>query len=269
MKKIVSFILALSVICSAFGVSAARGGGFEYEIKGDFISLTADNDYRGTVAAGVYNADGALIDAKMFYDEVFYGGQEKKLSTEGMKTEGADSVRVFLFDDVKTLKPGEIISFSDADYNACSVDGSTFSGSFTEESDIAGTAVFKVIDESLDEVSSGSFSAADGKYSVSLSASGVWSDSHAILYICDANGNIKRKYSLDYDKAPTAAAADKMIADMAKKTAILKKLLDECRDAGISTDYETLNYRVCERFCIYMAEDKQCMDYRRLLYTYE
>ena len=54
-----------------------------------------------------------------------------------------------------------------------------------------------------------------------------------------------------------------------KKTAILKKLLDECRDAGISTDYETLNYRVCERFCIYMAEDKQCMDYRRLLYTYE
>ena len=269
MKKIVSFILALSVICSAFGVSAARGGGFEYEINGDFISLTADNDYRGTVAAGVYNADGALIDAKMFYDEVFYGGQEKKLSTEGMKTEGADSVRVFLFDDVKTLKPGEIISFSDADYNAYSVDGSTFSGSFTEESDIAGTAVFKVIDESLNEVSSGSFSAADGKYSVSLSASGIWSDSHAILYICDANGNIKRKYSLDYDKAPTAAAADKMIADMAKKTAILKKLLDECRDAGISTDYETLNYRVCERFCIYMAEDKQCMDYRRLLYTYE
>lgn len=261
--------MALCVLCSAVSVSAARGGGFEYEINGNYISLTADNDYRGTVAVGVYNADGVLIDAKMFYDEMFYGGQEKRLSTEGMKTEGASSVRVFLFDDVQTLKPGEIISFSDADYNTYSVDGSTLSGSFSEESDIAGTAVFKVLDESLNEVSSGSFSAADGKYSVSLSAPGIWSDSHAILHICDANGNIKRKYSLDYDKAPTAAAADKMIADMANKTAMLKKLLDGCKNAGIPTDYETLNYRVCERFCVYMAEDKQCLDYRRLLYTYE
>ncbi|MBQ7986705.1 MAG: S-layer homology domain-containing protein [Clostridia bacterium] len=54
---------------------------------------------------------------------------------------------------------------------------------------------------------------------------------------------------------------------MVKKTEEIKKLLDQCAKEGISTDYETINYSVMEKFCQYTLDDIALADTSRIRYT--
>ncbi len=54
---------------------------------------------------------------------------------------------------------------------------------------------------------------------------------------------------------------------MVLKTQEIKKLLDQCKKADISTDYEDINYSVMERFCQYTLDDIAMQDTSRILYT--
>lgn len=55
--------------------------------------------------------------------------------------------------------------------------------------------------------------------------------------------------------------------DMVKKTGEIKNLLDKCEKENISTDYETINYSVMERFCKYTLDDIDLKDTSRVYYT--
>lgn len=267
MKRLFSLITALFIICLNFYNVFAQG--YSYVKDGNYVCLTAENDYFGSVAVGLYNKDGVLIDAKIFYDEIFYKNIERRFDIDDLKADGASYIKAFLLDGTDNLKPGEINAIFEDDYNYYSVENGKFSGCFKEESDISEKAKFKILDASLNEISSGIFYAENGFYNVSLDAAKNIDESHGIIYICDENDNIKRKYSLDYKKAPTYSGTKKMIADISNKTRILKALISKCNEAGITTDYETVDFRVCERFCIYMADDKNNGDFRRIDYTYD
>ena len=181
MKRV--FLLVLALCIAATGVYAENGNGYSYNSDGNYVALTADNDYCGAVAVGIYNSDGALVDARVFYDEVFFKNQMRRLDIDGMKTDKNGYIKVLLLDDAVSLKPGEI-------------------------------------------------------------------------------------YSVDDVTVPTADDAKKMTADIVNKTRVLKSLLDKCAAAGIATDYEKVGYRVCEKFCVYMAADTAANELNRVKYTY-
>lgn len=70
-------------------------------------------------------------------------------------------------------------------------------------------------------------------------------------------------------KPPTVETAIEIKSRIEAKTNEIRKLLDKCKDKGISTDYETLYWRVMDRFVQYTQEDIDLNDLSRIYYTEE
>ncbi len=70
-------------------------------------------------------------------------------------------------------------------------------------------------------------------------------------------------------KPPTVEDAIEIKSRIEAKTKEIRKLLDKCEEKGISTDYETLYWRVMDRFVQYTQDDIDINDLDRVYYTEE
>jgi len=70
-------------------------------------------------------------------------------------------------------------------------------------------------------------------------------------------------------KLPSVEYTEGVIEKMQKQASEIKKLIDKCTLAGISTDYETANYLIIEKFAKHLAQDVELNDLSKVYYTEE
>ena len=102
-------------------------------------------------------------------------------------------------------------------------------------------------------------------YSTSFEEAGTYN--LLFKYQC---GDISDQTSIDMKVERTPASPDyhkKVIEKNKKNIAQIEKLLKKCKDKGISTDYETVNYKVMERFDTYLQDDLQNNVFDKTYYT--
>ncbi len=91
-----------------------------------------------------------------------------------------------------------------------------------------------------------------------------------IEYAIDAkceDKNVKATYSVEVQ--PSVESFDSVFKELDDDVVSLKAKLDECALKGISTDYETVNYSVLERFAQRIREDVNATEYERAFYVYD
>ncbi len=80
---------------------------------------------------------------------------------------------------------------------------------------------------------------------------------------------LKKLYSNEIvqDYKSVSEDGEQIIARLKDEAEVLKNLIDECEEKGISTDYEKINYNIINRFAGYVEEDILNEDTDRLDYT--
>ena len=68
---------------------------------------------------------------------------------------------------------------------------------------------------------------------------------------------------------PSIESFGSIFEDMDAMAVELKGILDKCAANGISTDYETINYTIIDRFCTIIREDVDNQEYERAFYVYD
>lgn len=89
----------------------------------------------------------------------------------------------------------------------------------------------------------------------------------AIAFLADGE-EMSTKTSIEITQKPLSITESMGIQKaMVEKTEEIKRLLDQCKEKGIPTDYEMVNYSVMEKFCQYTLDDIALEDTSRIYYT--